>query len=445
MTAIRRSARLKAKELQRQKEQSTIEEDSDSSRQEQPNRRSKQETPRCTRHLTYRQDRFVPRISPFRFLSQPTFKDPTYSETTAFALNSSSPSRPSSPHSERRLARRSIPRVPEKILDAPGIRDDFYIHVLDWSSAGILAIALEDAVYLWQDGETQCIYELSDVDDYVTAISFSIDGKRLAIGSLHVCIVLYPESDNETGFELPESSGVSTLAWNTNDQLAIGRPNGSLCVYDLRNVHQLDQDFPCSIWNNYHFDRIVGMKWSLADHNVLVTGGNDNLVIIWDITCSEPTHILQDHQAAVRAIAFCPWDPKIFATGIYALHCSYILGGGHEDRKIRFFHSETAQLIRETETSSQVCSLLWSTHYQELLSAQHSIDDQLIFWSYPNMDRIATLKAHTSRPLFLALSPDGQTVATASADENLKFWRCFSVEQLAETPSDIRRLVGTIR
>jgi WD40 repeat protein len=313
MTAIRRSARLKAKELQRQQEKLPIEEDSDSFTHIQHNRRSKQETPRCTRHLTYRQDRFVTKISPFRFLSQPTVKDLNYSETTALALNSSSPSRSSSPHSERRMSRRSIQRVPERILDAPGIRDDFYVNVLDWSTTGTLGIALDDSVYLWHDGKTRCIYELSDANDYVTAISFSVDGKRLAIGSLHVCLIVNLES--ESGFELPESSGITALAWNSTGHLALGRPNGSLCVYDLSNVHELEQDFPCSIWNDYHSDRIVGMKWSLANQNVLVTGGNDNLVIIWDITCPEPSHILQEHQAAVRAIAFCPWDPKIFATG----------------------------------------------------------------------------------------------------------------------------------
>ncbi len=61
------------------------------------------------------------------------------------------------------------------------------------------------------------------------------------------------------------------------------------------------------------------------------------------------------------------------------------------------------------------------------------------------MDRIATLKAHTSRPLFLAQSPDGQIVATASADENLKFWKCFSNEPLAVSPSNIHRHLETIR
>src|SRR5437879_5461038 len=32
-----------------------------------------------------------------------------------------------------RLAKRRIPTVPDKVLDAPGLSDDFYLNLLDWS------------------------------------------------------------------------------------------------------------------------------------------------------------------------------------------------------------------------------------------------------------------------------------------------------------------------
>ena len=41
------------------------------------------------------------------------------------------------------------------------------------------------------------------------------------------------------------------------------------------------------------------------------------------------------------------------------------------------------------------------------------------------MRKIAELKGHTSRVLHLALSPDGTTVASAAADETLRFWKVF--------------------
>ncbi len=48
------------------------------------------------------------------------------------------------------------------------------------------------------------------------------------------------------------------------------------------------------------------------------------------------------------------------------------------------------------------------------------------------MKKIAELRGHTSRVLHLALSPDGTTVASAAADETLRFWKVFQPN--AETP-----------
>ncbi len=36
--------------------------------------------------------------------------------------------------------------------------------------------------------------------------------------------------------------------------------------------------------------------------------------------------------------------------------------------------------------------------------------------------------AHDSRILHITMSPDGQTVCTGAADENLKFWRVFAMD-----------------
>ncbi len=41
------------------------------------------------------------------------------------------------------------------------------------------------------------------------------------------------------------------------------------------------------------------------------------------------------------------------------------------------------------------------------------------------MKKVADLRGHSSRVLHLALSPDGTTVASAAADETLRFWKVF--------------------
>lgn len=42
------------------------------------------------------------------------------------------------------------------------------------------------------------------------------------------------------------------------------------------------------------------------------------------------------------------------------------------------------------------------------------------------MTRVTELTGHTSRVLHMVMSPDGQYVASAAADETLRLWKCFT-------------------
>jgi hypothetical protein len=43
---------------------------------------------------------------------------------------------------ERKVMKKNINLSPEKILDAPDLKDDYYLNLLDWSSRGLLSIGL---------------------------------------------------------------------------------------------------------------------------------------------------------------------------------------------------------------------------------------------------------------------------------------------------------------
>jgi len=81
----------------------------------------------------------------------------------------------------------------------------------------------------------------------------------------------------------------------------------------------------------------------------------------------------------------------------------------------------------------QVCAILWSPNYRELVSGHGYSQNQLTIWKYPAMTRVADLTGHSSRILALAMSPDGTTVASAAADETLCFWKCFEADKTQKT------------
>lgn len=62
----------------------------------------------------------------------------------------------------KKQVKKNIRLSPEKVLDAPELRDDYYLNLLDWSSRGPLSIGLNDKVYLYTPAS---IRELTQKED----------------------------------------------------------------------------------------------------------------------------------------------------------------------------------------------------------------------------------------------------------------------------------------
>jgi cell division cycle protein 20 (cofactor of APC complex) len=104
-----------------------------------------------------------------------------------------------------------------------------------------------------------------------------------------------------------------------------------------------------------HRGEVCGLK---HDPCGLASGSNDNQAIIWDINAGRMRYQLLGHKAAVKALAWCPWQRNLLATG-----------GGTSDQTMRFWNIETGKLINTVNTDSQVCSLIWNKKDKEILSS----------------------------------------------------------------------------
>ena len=106
--------------------------------------------------------------------------------------------------------------------------------------------------------------------------------------------------------------------------------------------------------------------------------------------------------------------------------------------------------MNAVDTRSQVCALLWSSNYKELISGHGFANNELIIWKYPAMTKVAELTGHTARVLHLAISHDVSTDLSAAADETLRLWKCFVKDvskskgagvQLREKPSVLKQCI----
>ena len=290
-------------------------------------------------------------------------------------------------------------QAPERILDAPEILDDYYLNLLDWSSTNILAVALGPTVYLW-NAESGSIDELMtspEEDNNITSVSWIHDGSYLAVGTSNCDVQLWDvQKSKQVRSMRGHKARVGALAWNKH-MLSSGSRDSEIWHHDVRQREHHTMTL------RGHQQEVCGLKWN-ADGTQLASGGNDNILNIWDDGKDVARFKIDAHCAAVKAVAWCPHGASLLASG-----------GGTADRRIRFWNTSTGACLNEIDTGSQVCSLVWSQHEKELLSGHGFSQNQLTLWKYPSMARMADLTGHTSRVLHMAVSPDGNTVRRSYA------------------------------
>ncbi|GAU38510.1 hypothetical protein TSUD_396270 [Trifolium subterraneum] len=327
-----------------------------------------------------------------------------------------SPSPPPPPQSRSSKPKRHIPKTWERTLDAPYIVDDFCLSVLDWGSSNVISIALENSVYLWNalNSSSSELVTVDDEDGPVTSVSWAPDGRHLAVGLNNSLVQIWDATATKQLRTLRggHRARVGSLAWNSHI-LTTGGKDGKIVNNDLRVRSHIVETYMG------HDLEVCGLKWSPSGQQ-LASGGNDNVVHIWDrsmVSLNSPTcclHRFEEHRAAVKALAWCPFQSNLLASG-----------GGVGDNSIKMWNSHTGARLNSVDTGSQVCALLWNKNERELLSSHGFTENQLILWKYPSMVKMAELNGHTSRVLHMTQSPDGGMVATAAADETLRLWNVF--------------------
>lgn len=188
-------------------------------------------------------------------------------------------SRPGSlPSSSGAVSNRSrkIAVQPERVLDAPGMVDDFYLNLLSWSVQNVVAVALSENTYVWKadSGEVVQIGEAPE-GTYVSSVDFSNDGAFLGVGIGSGDVELW---DVESGQKLRSMGGhqaqIAALSWHGHI-LSSACGDGSIWHHDVRVARHKVMELLG------HSGEVCGLKWR-ADGELLASGGNDNVVNIWD-------------------------------------------------------------------------------------------------------------------------------------------------------------------
>jgi len=306
---------------------------------------------------------------------------------------------------------RQVPTSAEKILDAPEMMDDFYLHLIDWSSLNHMAVALSGGLYVWNATDGSILQLLEDDSQYISSVKWIKEGNVLAVGFSEGCVQLWDVAKTKIIRSMHGHTGrIATLDWNQHI-LASGGREGDIHLHDVR----IAEHHVATLQG--HSQEVCGLAWS-PDGKVLASGGNDNSVQLWEPSAStRPTHNITDHQSAVKAVSWCPWQRGVLATA-----------GGTVDRTIRIWNTTNMNQLHSMDTGSQVSSIVWNSEYRELISGHGFSQNQLTVWKYPSLAKVADLTGHTSRILLLVSSPDSSSVASVAADETIRLWNVWPLQ-----------------
>lgn len=347
---------------------------------------------------------------------------------------------------------------------------------------------------------------------YITSLAFSsVQGAHaiLAVGRADGRIAMYSPLDKEPRYlRMAVSAAASHISFRPtvlrrqsqrhsayiaeNEVFLVGDEAGLVSVYFVEWPHTKERFL--FGWHGgitlhakiaVHCQQICGLSWS-PNGEYLATGGNDNLCCLFQaskifnaecrstptaaqirtdddgntfldvrsrqitdviIGVSDVKHLWRIN-AAVKAIAFCPWQRGLVAAG-----------GGSNDRCIHFYHTVSGACLARIDCAAQVTSLIWSTTRRQIAAtfgfAQPEHPFRIAVYSWPECQQVVAIPWHDEMRALYAIpypvdaelrrksrkgrsrSPlvDGEScIVVAASDGSIKFHEIWCQDRKALGP-----------
>jgi len=181
-----------------------------------------------------------------------------------------------------------------------------------------------------------------------------------------------------------------------------------------------------------HFAVHEGSVFSVSGHPtqpLVVSGGEDDLGYIWDITDGEVIVKLTGHTDSVTSTAWST-DGDMIATG-------------GMDGKVRIWkrvgkeNYRTWEFLTELQGPDEVMFLRWHPKGNVLLAGSN--DSTLWLWQLPSGNTMQVFAGHTGPVNCGEFTPDGKRIISACANGHLIFWDPRSSTPVFKlTPDDTR-------
>ena len=242
--------------------------------------------------------------------------------------------------------------------------------------------------------------------DYVSAVAWSPDGKRIASGSGDHTVQVWDASDGSHVYTYRgHDSDVSTLAWS---------PDGKyIASAGLDNTVQVWEAASGKLAYTYrrHSDVVYDVAWS-PDGTRITSASNDGTVQVWNaftgnliLTYNSPPSP-RGSPAPWNAVAWSPDGKRIVIGGLGNIEVLDVASG--------------KDIASYGYNSAIVHALAWSPDGRYI--AVGSSTEMVQIWDLQTGQNIFNYRGHSGDVLAVAWSPDGKRIVSGSSDGTAQIW-----------------------
>ncbi|WOD41900.1 AAA family ATPase [Nodosilinea sp. E11] len=257
---------------------------------------------------------------------------------------------------------------------------------------------------VWEASTGKVIATLSH-DDEVIAVSFSPDGQRVATANSDGTARVWEASTGKVIANLSHDKKVWAVSFSPDGQrVATASSDGTARVWEASTGK--------IIATLSHDDVVWAVSFS-PDGQRVATASSDGTARVWEASTGEAIATLS-HDAAVYAVSFSPNGQRVATAS--------------DDGTARVWEASTGEAIATLPHDDRVRAVSFSPDGQWVATA--SVDRSARVWEASTGKIIATLP-HNDELWAVSFSPDGQRVATASSDRSARVWEASTGEAIA--------------
>ncbi|KAL9629087.1 MAG: hypothetical protein Q9164_007027, partial [Protoblastenia rupestris] len=194
-----------------------------------------------------------------------------------------------------------------------------------------------------------------------------------------------------TARHITPDQGVVTSLHLTKKYIVVALDNAKIHVYNIRGDHQRTLS-----------GHVMGVWAMVPWDDVLVSGGCDRDVRVWNMATGTSVHILRGHTSTVRCLKMSDATTAI---------------SGSRDTTLRVWDLTTGT-CSNVLMGHQASVRCLEIHGDLVVSG--SYDTTAKIWSIPTGECLRTLQGHFSQ--IYAIAFDGQRIATGSLDTSVRIW-----------------------